>query len=275
MANFNAFRNNYFLPKHWPVPERQLHLYITYLFQTGYAPSTAAWHVSAISFEHKIRSIPDTTSAYSVSKMLEGFKRIRSNPDSRMPIMYDNLIAICKVLDQVCTSNYEATLFRAAYTLAFFGLFRVSELVLTSPCYPDQPLQITDVIFQHRTGQDFLRVCLRKCKTSQTRKSFIDVPMIGSVPECPVFNMKAYLKLRPTNSRYLFCHCNGKPMTRYQFGSVLSKAMQAINLPTANFKTHSFRIGAASWLASKGVKHQVIKQMGRWQSASFLKYIRL
>lgn len=275
LANFRAFQNNYSLSLQWPVPETQIHLYITYLFQSGYAPSTAALHISAISFEHKIRSITDTTSTYSVSKMLEGFKRIRSNPDTRMPVMYDNLISICKILGRICTSSYEVTLFRAAYTLAFFGLFRVSEIVLTSPFQTDQPLHETDLKFQTKATGEFLQICLRKSKSSQKRKTYIDIPMIGSDPECPVLAMKAYIKLRPNNSIYLFCHKNGKPLTRYQFGSVLSKAIQAIQLPTARFKTHSFRIGACSWLASRGVSHQTIKQMGRWQSDSFLKYIRL
>ena len=97
-------------------------------------PSTTALHVSAINHKHKSCSIPDTTSTYSISKTLEGFKRIRSNPDTRIPIMYNTLISICKILNQICTSSYEVSLFKAAYTLAFFGLLRVSELVLTSPC---------------------------------------------------------------------------------------------------------------------------------------------
>ena len=49
-------------------------------------------------------------------------------------------------------------------------------------------------------------------------------------------------------------------MTRYQFGAVLNKAIHLIKLPMANFKQHLFRIGAASWLASKGMSHQVIKK---------------
>ena len=48
-------------------------------------------------------------------------------------------------------------------------------------------------------------------------------------------------------------------MTRYQLGAALNKAIHLIKILTANFKSHLFRIAAASWLTSKGVSHQVIK----------------
>ena len=43
---------------------------------------------------------------------------------------------------------------------------------------------------------------------------------------------------------------------------------------TAHFRSHSFRIGAATWLASKGVLDEAIKHMGRWSSNAFKRYIR-
>ena len=275
LANFSTFRSNYALPLQWPVPETHIHAYITYLFHNGYAPSTAAMHISAISFQHKINHNFDNTSTFAISKMLEGYKRLRANPDNRMPIMYNTLVAICKILGNICISEYETLLFRAAYRLAFFGLFRVSELVFTSSQQPDQPLQVSDVLCTTKAGQNILRIRQRKAKCNQTGKPYIiDIPAIEST-ECPLLAMEAFLKIRPHKSVYLFCHINGQPLTRYQFGAVLNKAITALNLPTTHFRTHSFRIGAASWLASKGVSYETIKKMGRWQSNSFLKYIRL
>ena len=147
--------------------------------------------------------------------------------------------------------------------------------VLVRSQQPDQPLQVSDVLCTTKAGQNILRIRQRKAKCNQTGKPYIiDIPAIEST-ECPLLAMEAFLKIRPHKSVYLFCHINGQPLTRYQFGAVLNKAITALNLPTTHFRTHSFRIGAASWLASKGVSYETIKKMGRWQSNSFLKYIRL
>ena len=96
--------------------------------------------------------------------MLEGFNRLRKVNDSRMPIMYDTLVLIFKNLSQVYANIYEVRLFQAAYTLAFFGLFRVGELVFTSTFDSDRPLFITDVAFTCDKGAESLKVCLWKSK---------------------------------------------------------------------------------------------------------------
>ena len=85
LANFTTFRSNYALPLQWPVPENHIHAYITYLFHNGYAPSTAAMHISAISFQHKINHNFDCTSTFAISKMLEGYKRLRAKSRKENP----------------------------------------------------------------------------------------------------------------------------------------------------------------------------------------------
>lgn len=42
------------------------------------------------------------------------------------------LVKILSVLPIVCSSHYESELFTAAYTLAYYGLFRVEELTVDS-----------------------------------------------------------------------------------------------------------------------------------------------
>ena len=82
------------------------------------------------------------------------------------------------------------------------------------------------------------------------------------------------MRLQNNNSQFLFCHTNGTPLTRYQFGAVLTKSIQALGLKSEAYRSHSFRIGAASWLAVKGVPDETIKKLGRWKSDSYSKYIR-
>ncbi len=86
-------------------------------------------YISAISFHHKVNGLLDNTTNFSVSKMLEGYRRVKPSQDCRTPIVFETLVLIIDQLNQICISPFEVSLFRAAYTMAFFGLFRVGELV--------------------------------------------------------------------------------------------------------------------------------------------------
>ena len=68
---------------------------------------------------------------------------------------------------------------------------------------------------------------------------------------------------------------NESPLTRSQFTDVLAKAIRCLGLPTQVYTSHSFRVGRASDLASKGVPNETIKKLGRWKSNVVERYIRL
>ena len=112
---------------------------------------------------------------------MEGYRRKRSVVDSRIPIMYNSLRDIYYILPRVCISEYEAILFQAVYTLAFFGLFRVGELVVGygHSCHALQQADIKVQIKVNLTKSERrLMVCLRKSKTNQSGK-----PLLIPVPE--------------------------------------------------------------------------------------------
>ena len=240
------------------------------MFHKGYAYGTASTYISAIRYQHRILNLKDYSSEFTVSKMLESYQRSRSLQDSRLPITYDIFIKICYELNSVCNSQYESILFKAAYTLAFFGLFRVGELVYSMGT---DPLKLSD-IQNFKKGKQF-QVCLRHSKNNHCGlPQFIDIAAISS-EVCPVNAMLEYLHVRPSNAVHnlLYCHQDASPLTRYQSGAVLNKVIVKLNLNTSYYKSHSFQIGAATWLA-QGVSRDTIKKMGRWTSDSFKKYIR-
>ncbi|MGL5102545.1 MAG: hypothetical protein ACRC6N_08390, partial [Plesiomonas sp.] len=45
-------------------------------------------------------------------------------------------------------------------------------------------------------------------------------------------------------------------------------------IPADNFSSHSFRIGAATTAAQKGLSQHQIQTLGRWSSEAFKSYIR-
>lgn len=65
-------------------------------------------------------------------------------------------------------SGYEVALFHLAFTLAFFGAFRISELVSPSRCRQGG-LMFGDVVVVGRT----LECCVRRSKTDQEGKGAV------------------------------------------------------------------------------------------------------
>ena len=61
------------------------------------------------------------------------------------PITESILQKISLVLPDICFSTYKASLFKAAYLLAYFGLLLVSEIVYTSLAQSNRQLLYSDV----------------------------------------------------------------------------------------------------------------------------------
>lgn len=71
----------------------------------------------------------------------------------------------------------------------------------------------------------------------------------------------------------LFWHADGAPLTHYQFWVVTARALDILGLKGVRFGTHSFRIGAASMAGQMGYPESRIKDMGRWKSNAFRRYV--
>jgi len=259
------------MPTTWPATTNQVMLFLSFCHSQGYSPSTLSTYCSGISFIHKINGLYDPTNAFIIKKLLEGSKRVNNRTDSRIPIRKQLLAQICLALPSVCSNAYEAKLFHAAFTLAYFGLMRVSELAYTSTLLADRPVLLSDLSFK---SNGFM-VAIRKSKNSQSGHPTRLVILPADTSEiCGIKAMKQFLSVRPQYTGYLFCHQNKKPLTRYQFSCVLKMCINHIGLSSQHYQTHSFRIGRATDLSEAGFGPEKIKQMGRWTSNAYTRYIR-
>ena len=90
---------------------------------------------------------------------------------------------------------------------------------------------------------------------------------------------REYLTLRPRGGgeggRCFFRAFGRFPLVRSEFNTLLKRCVEFVDLPVQFFSAHSFRIGAATSAAMLGMSDAMIRNMGRWSSNTFKRYIRI
>lgn len=83
------------------------------------------------------------------------------------------------------------------------------------------------------------------------------------------------LQARPNVPGFLFCHYSGKPLSRYQLSSVLSKTLSLLGIDSKSYQSHIFRTGAATTRAFRA-RHSVIwpKETQCLETHAFKYFIR-
>ncbi|KAK7492312.1 hypothetical protein BaRGS_00016409 [Batillaria attramentaria] len=152
------------------------------------------------------------------------------------------------------------------FALAFHAFLRVGEITVSNNNVPnpnllqreqlvlrEQFLSLTFHVFKHSTGQPFT----------------LKVEAGTQAADCPVTLMAQYLSRHGSTPGPLFTGTQNLPVSRSQFNEQLRRALAFCKLNTSLFKSHSFRIGAATTAAAKGLSDSQIRQLGRWRSDAF------
>lgn len=165
----------------------------------------------------------------------------------------------------------------AACCLCFFAFLRAGELTVpTGSSYdPGVHLSVGDIAVDHPSRPSFVRVTIKQSKTDPFRKG-VDL-FIGRTGTdlCPVAALLDYLQARGTSPGPLFCFADGRPLTRQLFVVLVRDALKKAGIDQSKYCGHSFRIGAATTAAAKGMEDCIIKTLGRWESLAYLQYVRL
>lgn len=264
LSQFQLFARHYNFPI-FPTSPRAVVAFAAYLYEKGYAPSTIASHFSAISYYHKLSGLIDPADSFIVRKLLQGARKLSPAADSRLPITKDILIRLIDSVTFVTHLPYHQALLAAMFSLAFYAFLRVGEITgSTSNVLLFNQITITSNViyirfthFKHHCG---------------TPVTIIVNP--ASKP-CPVALLHRYLTLRGSSPGPLFILPGQNYLSRRYFTSMLHVALTYLGLNTALYKSHSFRIGAATHAALLGLSDPEIQALGRWKSGAFKKYIRI
>ena len=168
----------------------------------------------------------------------------------------------------------DAMMLWAAACLCFFGFLRSREIVCPTESSFDllAHLAFSDVAVDDRSAPSALRVQIKASKTDPFRQGF--TVHIGTTGDalCPVTAL--LMAARGGDNGPLFTWADRRFLTRKTFVTGVRAALTSAGYPAADYAGHSFRIGAATTAAQRGVQDSLIQTLGRWQSSAYTRYIR-
>ena len=247
-------------------------LYIAHLADHEYRPATVSTAMSALSFVHKLRGLPDPTNTFLIHKMLKGFQKLSPNPICRLPITLGILKQLLLALPSVLNSRYAVTMYKAMFLLAFHACLRVGEI--TAKPGQDHNLHVGDVNFctYPKPQRTSLFITFRSYKHSkQNQISTLEV--VDHVETSPVSTLHHYLQMRGPHQGPLFSWQDRMPVSYTQFRDTLKAALSFAGFSTSQYKSHSFRIGRATLALEQGMSELQVMKLGRWSSTAHLRYL--
>ena len=139
----------------------------------------------------------------------------------------------------------------------------------------DVHLSFRDIAIDDLKNPLVLRVTIKQSKTDPFRRGVSLYVGRTGMDLCPVSAMLSYLELRGGKPGPLFLFQSQKPLTRPRFVNAVRDSLKKTGPDEDKYCSHSFRIGAATTAASKGMEDCIIKTLGQWESLAYLQYIRI
>ena len=282
MRRFHGFCAQFNVPSPFPVTEHTMCCFAAYLADSGLAPQTVKIYLAAVRNMQLSLGLPDPRDQSSLPRLkrvLAGISRARltqqCHPRVRLPITGHLLVKIHASLAE--SSNPDKVLVWAICSLAFFGFFRLGELLVEAADQYRQTSSLAwgDVVVDSITSPSMIKVHLKRSKCDQFGRGVdVIVGRTGS-PICPVTAVLEYVRVRQDEPGPFFVSRAKTPVTKAWLVQQVRHVLRSLGLPQDDYAGNSFRIGAASSAALSGIEDSTIQALGRWQSAAFLQYVRM
>ena len=207
-----------------------------------------------------------------VAASLKGLKAQLSRPvRQKLPFSLDHLYKFNKILDMNDCKQLSCW---CAMLLAFFGCFRLSNLVPSSKAKfdPLKHFKRNDIRFEG----DLVLVYFKWSKTNQHSSKVSWVP-IGSSSD-PRFSIKIQLsslfsRINLPGSSPLFSYNKNEFHSRFSLVNLLNSCLLDARLSLNDYSWHSFRRGAAVFAFELGLADSAVQLLGDWSSAAFKNYL--
>ena len=250
LRKFESFWSQYTFT---PAPPSSLTMqYFCAYLSHSVSYKTNKVYLAAIRLHHIENNMPDPTDDNLLHLVcMQGHMPLqRDSQRTHLPITI-NLMRTIK--EQLRQSTYMGQrMLWAAFTKAFYGFFRVSEL---------NNLHWSDISF----SLDHISVTLHQSKTDPIRRGCTVKIFKTNSSTCPHYAIDRYRKVssdvNPSASLYQAGRFH--PLSRAAITNTLRQLLKQAGIDHPHYSSYSFRIGAATTAAVAGLPAWLIKNLGR------------
>ena len=267
-------------PRSW---EDRVILFVAYLIEEKGAKSTTVRsYVSAIRSVLLEDGVTLSENKFLLASLTRACRYVNDKVRTRLPIHKEMVAILIDQLDkQFEDQEYLAVMYKAIFSTAYYGLFRIGKLATGS-----HPILARDVHIGE--NKDKLLFILRTSKTHWKDQKPQTVKINSSKlyhnkwePKalyCPYQLLRDYVMMRRTYRKItepFFVFADRSPVPANIVRSVLNQTLQQAGFESKLYNFQSFRIGRASDMVLKyNIDVQVLKKLGRWKSNIVYEYLR-
>ncbi|XP_056203541.1 uncharacterized protein LOC130153111 [Falco biarmicus] len=259
LKKFLLFRKSMRMPAAWPIPKEQVRDFLA--VESHRSSSKTLMYVAALSYLSKLTGNPDPLEDAVTRCMVVGLKcQVGILRDKYLPVTIEVLRSLLGALESVCITPYECLLFRALFTVAFFGALRIGEMVAKHHnVLQPELLYLSDLQLMERR----VVFCLCNSPVAQERQ-LISLGLSGEPWVCPVLALHRYVIVRSQLEGPLFMHSDNTTVTKREFLTILRCALRLLGLCPEQYGVHSFWLGTAATAARCGYPREDVTRLARW-----------
>ena len=256
---------------------------MSYLAHSGLKHCTIKVYLSAIRHLQISQGLKDPFSGEAwpqLDQVMRGVKRVEAEKGikkrERLPIS-PSILTQLKQAWSPSGHTHDTKMVWAACTLCFFAFLRAGEMTVPDNQAFDESVHlcVKDIAVDDSNNPSMVQIRVKQSKTDPFRRGVdLFVGRTGAAL-CSVAAMLDYLSVRGMSSGPLFRFEDGRPLTRQRFVDAVREGLKQAGVDQRKYCGHSFRIGAATTAAARGVEDSIIKTLGRWESLAYLQYVKI
>ena len=253
-------------------------LYCAHLADQGIQSATIKSYVSAIKNILTIDGYKWCQEKVCLDIVVRACRLKNDQVQPRLPIHFGLLEMLLFEIERLyaATQPYLCTMYIALFSLAYYGLMRISEitgsvhLVRAQDTHIGSNKKVLLLLYSskmHGKESPPQKIKISESETSGKKKKFF----------CPFKALRHYLAIRGPYAdpkEQLFILVDKLPIPQSMLHNILRVLLQRVNLDPYFYSFQSMRAGRATDLFAFGYPVELIKRIGRWKSNAIYKYLK-